>query len=55
MTPQNPWLRFLASVVGVALAIRVAIDLLRPVIGYLIALTVIVGFFVVLRWWNNRW
>lgn len=55
MTPQNPWLRFLAGVVAVAVAIRVTIDLLRPVIGYLIALTVIVGFFVVLRWRNNRW
>lgn len=55
MNPQNPWLRFFAGVVAVALAIRVSIDLLRPVLGYLIALTVIVGFFVVLRWWNNRW
>jgi hypothetical protein len=55
VNPQNPWLRFLAGVVAVAVAIRVTIDLLRPVLGYLIALLVIAGFFVVLRWWNNRW
>ena len=55
MTPQNPWLRFLAGVVAVALAIRVTIDLLRPVLGYLVAAIVIAGVVVAIRWWHSRW
>ena len=56
MTPQNPWVKLFAGIVAAAIAIRVTIDLLRPVVGYLIALTAIVGFVVVWRWWQrNRW
>lgn len=56
MNPQNPWLRFLGGVVGVAVAIRVTIDLLRPVLGYLVAAVVIAGLIVAIRWWrSNRW
>lgn len=55
MTPQSPWVRFVAGLVAIALAIRVSIDLLRPVLGYLIALAVIAGILVAIRWWSNRW
>jgi hypothetical protein len=55
MTPQSPWLRFFAGIVAVAVAIRVSIDLIRPVLGYLIAIVVILGFLVAVRWWSNRW
>ena len=55
MSPQSPWARFLFGIVAVAVAIRVTIDLLRPVLGYLVALVAIAGVFVAIRWWNNRW
>ena len=51
----NAYVRFLATIVATALAIRVVIDLLRPVLGYLLAAIVIAGLVVAIRWWRNRW
>ena len=56
MSPQSPWARFLFGIVAVAVAIRVTIDLLRPVLGYLIAAVTIAGIVIAISWWQrNRW
>ena len=56
MSPQSPWIRFFAGIVAAAIAIRLVIDLLRPVLGYLIAAIVIAGLIVLVRWWrSSRW
>ena len=56
MEPSSPWLRFLAAIVFAAIAIRVTVELIRPVLGLLLAAVVIAGLLIVIRWWrNNRW
>jgi hypothetical protein len=52
---SSPWVRFVVAIVGVALAIRVAIDLVRPVFVYVLAAMAVVGTVVMVRWWCNRW
>ena len=53
MTPTNPWLRFFAGVVAAAIAIRVVVELLVPILGYLIAAAAVVGIVVLVRWWRT--
>ncbi len=56
MNLQSPWMRFLIAIVGTALAIRLAIDLIAPVAGYLLAALAIAGVVIAARWWrDNRW
>jgi hypothetical protein len=56
VNPSSPWVRFLVAVVGTALAIRIALDLIAPVFSYLLAVIALVGVVLVVRWWrNNRW
>jgi hypothetical protein len=56
MEPSNPWLRFFAGIVCAAIAIRVALDLIRPVLGVLAAVLAMAGVVIAVRWWrNNRW
>jgi hypothetical protein len=56
MEPSNPWLRFFVGLVVAAIAIRVTVELIRPVLGFLITAIVIVGLVIVARWWRaNRW
>jgi hypothetical protein len=51
----NPNTRILCGLVAVAVAIRVTVDLLRPVLGYLIAGIAVAGVVVAVRWWRDRW
>ena len=56
MNPSSPWLRAIVGIVAVAVAIRLAVDLLRPIAGFLLAAVAIAGVIVAIRWWrNNRW
>lgn len=56
MNSSSPWVRFFAGIVFAAIAIRVAVMLIAPVLGYLLAAAAIVGVVVLVRWWrNNRW
>ena len=56
MTPSNPWLRFFAGLLAAAIAIRLAIDIVRPVLGYLLAALVLLGVVLLVRWWrHDRW
>jgi hypothetical protein len=56
MNPERLWFRLFAGIVVAAVAIRVAVDLIRPIAGFLIAAIALVGAVVLARWWrNNRW
>lgn len=55
MTPTDPWLRFLVSMVAVALAVRITFDLLRPVAPYLALLVVAVVGARLVAWYRGRW
>lgn len=56
VNPSSPWLRFFAGIVCAAIAIRVAVELIRPVFGFLLAAVAVAGLVVLVRWWrNNRW
>ena len=55
MAPSNPWLRFFVGLVAAAIAVRVAVELIRPVLGFLVGAIVVVGLALLVRWWRNRW
>jgi len=53
---SNTLLRFAVGVVAVVVALRVAIDLLRPIAPWLFAAGLLVAVVAVARWWRtNRW
>jgi hypothetical protein len=55
MNPSNPYMRFLAGVVATVVAIRLAVELLQPVLPVLAAATVVFGAVRVVGWWRGRW
>jgi len=56
MNSSSLWLRFMVGIVAVAVAVRLVVDLLRPVFGFLLAAVVVGGLVALVRWWrNNRW
>ena len=55
MRPDSPWLRFLAAIVAVAVAIRLTYELLQPVIPALLVLAVIVAIARLVAWYRGRW
>ena len=56
MNTSNPWLRLAAGIVAVAIALRVAVELITPVLGFLIGAIALVGVLLLVRWWRaNRW
>ncbi len=55
MNPSNPWLRFVFGIVAVAVAIRLTVELLRPVLPLLAVATVALGALRVVGWWRGRW
>jgi len=49
-------MRFLVAIIGTAIAIRLALDLIAPVFGYLVAVVALAGLVIAVRWWrNSRW
>jgi len=55
MTPDSPWMRFLAGIVAVAVAIRLTYELLRPVLPALLVLAVVIAIARVAAWYRGRW
>ena len=56
MSPSSPWVRLLAGLVAIAIALRLVVDLLRPVAGCLLVGMAIAGVVLLVRWWrNDRW
>lgn len=56
MEPSNPWLRLFVGIVSAAIAIRIAVELIRPVLGFLIGAIALAGLLLAVRWWRqNRW
>ena len=55
MNPSNPWLRFLAGIVAIAIATRVAYELVRPVLPVLVAIVAVVAIVRLVGWHRGRW
>jgi len=55
MNPESPWLRFLVGLVIAAIAIRIVVDLIRPILPYLAGVIMLVGTLQLARWWRDRW
>jgi hypothetical protein len=49
MNPGSPWFRFFVGLVGIAIAIRVIVDLLRPTLPFLAGAAVLVAAVEILR------
>lgn len=43
MNPDSPWFRFMVALVGIAIAIRVIVDLLQPTLPFLAGAAVLVA------------
>jgi len=53
---SNALLRFALGLVAVLVALRLAIDVIRPIAGWLVAGLLLAGVLVLVRWWRlNRW
>jgi hypothetical protein len=55
VSTPSPWIRFLAGIVAVAVAIRVTFELLEPVFPLIVAAVVAAGLCQLVRWYRNRW
>jgi hypothetical protein len=56
MNPSNPWFRLFAGMVAAAVAIRLTVELLRPIFAYLVGAIALAAGLIVWRWWRNaRW
>ncbi len=56
MNTSNPLLRFAAGLLAVVIALRLAVDLIRPIAGWLVAGLLVIGLVLLVRWWRlNRW
>ena len=55
VNPNSPWLRFLAGIVAVAVAIRLIYELLLPVLPALLIIVILVAIARVVGWYRGRW
>jgi hypothetical protein len=55
MNPSNPWLRFLTGIVAVAIALRIAYELVRPVLPVLVAIIAVIAIVRFVGWYRGRW
>jgi hypothetical protein len=55
VNPNSPWLRFLASILAVAVAIRLIYELLLPVLPALLVIVVVVAIVRFVGWYRERW
>jgi len=53
MNPSNPWFRFFAGMVAAAVAIRLTVELLCPILPYLVGAITLAAALIVWRWWRN--
>jgi hypothetical protein len=55
VNPSSPWFRFLVGIVAVAVAIRVAYELVRPVLPVLLVVVVVIAIVRLVGWHHGRW
>lgn len=55
MNEHNPYFRFLAVVVGTALALRITWLLIRPVLPVIAVVVAAAAIWQLWRWYRGRW
>jgi hypothetical protein len=53
MNPTNPWFRLFAGILAAAIALRLAVEILRPTLPFLIVAAALVGGVQIVRWWRG--
>jgi hypothetical protein len=55
VNPGNPWFRFFAGIVAVAIALRMAYELVRPVLPLVLLVILAIVLSRAFRWYRERW
>jgi hypothetical protein len=55
VNPSNPWLRFWIGIIAVAIALRIAYELVRPVLPLVLLVVLGVVLARAYRWYRERW
>lgn len=53
--PHEPWVRWIVTIIGAAIVLQLVVDLLRPLLPYIVAVLAIGAVVVGVKWWRNRW
>jgi hypothetical protein len=54
VSPTDPWVRFLLGLLAVAITLRLIVELLRPVVPFLLAAIAVIGAICLIQWWRNN-
>jgi uncharacterized membrane protein YoaK (UPF0700 family) len=55
VNPSNPWFRFIVGVIAVAIGLRIAYELVRPVLPLVLLVVLGVVLARAFRWYRERW
>jgi len=55
VNPSNPWFRFWVGIVAVAIALRIAYEIVRPVLPLVLVVVLGIGLVRAFRWYRERW
>lgn len=55
LNPSNPWFRFWVGIVAVAIALRIAYEIVRPVLPLVLVVVLGIGLVRAFRWYRERW
>ena len=55
MNPGNPWFRFWVGLIAVAIGLRIAYEIVRPVLPLVLLVVLGVVLARVFRWYRERW
>lgn len=54
-SPHNPWIRLFVGVFLGAIALQLIIEIIRPLVPYMLAVILIIVIVAAVRWWRDRW
>ena len=53
--PHNPWVRVIVTIFLGAVALQLLVDVVRPLLPYIVAVALLIGVLWAARWWRDRW
>ena len=51
----SPWVRLIVTIFLGAVALQLIVDVVRPLVPYIVAVAVLIGVVWAVRWWRDRW